>query len=117
MTSESVAPDDRIESIDAIRGLVLFGVLIVNLVTEFRVSIFQQFIGVSATSGLDFGVERLVSLGIEAKAFCLFAVLFGVGLAIQFERLVPRGRPMYWLARRLAALLVFGIVHLLFIWN
>jgi uncharacterized protein len=33
-----------LESIDIIRGIALFGVLMVNLVTEFRVSIFQQFL-------------------------------------------------------------------------
>ena len=35
------APRERIESIDAIRGIALFGVLMVNLLTEFRVSIFH----------------------------------------------------------------------------
>ena len=113
-----MVPDDRIESIDAIRGVALFGVLIVNLVTEFRVSIFQQFLGSSAARvDADLVVERIVSLGIESKAFCLFALIFGVGLAIQFERLSSVGRPLYWLARRLAVLLAFGLIHLLFVWN
>src|SRR5437868_5953036 len=114
----AVAPDDRIESIDIVRGLALFGVLIVNLVTEFRVSIFQQFLPMSPSLAVrDRVVERIVALGFEAKAFCLFALLFGVGLAIQFDRLGKRGRPRYWLARRLVILLVFGLVHLLLIWN
>lgn len=113
-----VAPPDRIESIDAVRGVALFGVLIVNLVTEFRVSIFQQLLGPgSPGGGADLMVERIVALGFQSKAFCLFALLFGVGLAIQFERLSVAGRPLYWLARRLAVLLAFGLVHLLFIWN
>ena len=114
----AVPPDDRIEAIDAIRGLALFGVLIVNLVNGFRVSIFQQFL-VDGSAPVDFDVvvERIVSLGFELKAFCLFALLFGVGLAIQFERLSSLGRPLYWLARRLGVLLAFGLVHLLFVWN
>jgi uncharacterized protein len=112
-----VAPSDRIEPIDAIRGVALFGVLIVNLVTEFRVSIFQQLLPGPSGVGSDFMVERVVALGFQSKAFCLFALLFGVGLAIQFERLSVAGRPLYWLARRLAVLFAFGLVHLLFIWN
>jgi uncharacterized protein len=112
-----VAPRDRIEAIDAVRGVALFGVLIVNLVTEFRVSIFQQLLPGPSGVGSDFMVERVVALGFQSKAFCLFALLFGVGLAIQFERLSVAGRPLYWLARRLAALLGFGVIHLLFIWN
>jgi len=51
------------------------------------------------------------------KAFALFSLLFGVGLAMQFDRFSAGGRPLYWLARRLAVLLLFGLVHLLFIWN
>ena len=30
--------------LDILRGLALFGVLLVNLIGEFRVSIFQQFL-------------------------------------------------------------------------
>ena len=114
----AVAPDDRIESIDVVRGVALFGVLIVNLITGFRVSIFQQFSGTtSAEANADHVVERIVSLAFEFKAICLFALLFGLGLAIQFDRLGQHGRPLYWLFRRLAVLLAFGLIHLLLIWN
>lgn len=114
----ALAPGERIEWIDAVRGIALFGVLIVNLVTEFRVSIFQQFLeSRPAATRLDAFVESAVSLGLESKAFCLFALLFGIGLAMQFERLSRTGRPLYWLLRRLVALLALGLVHLLFIWN
>ena len=114
----AVAPDDRIESIDVVRGAALFGVLIVNLLTGFRVSIFQQFLGADSDHvDADRVVERIVSLGFESKAFCLFALLFGVSLAIQFDRLSGTGRPLYWLARRLVVLLAFGLVHLLLVWN
>jgi len=114
----AVAPDERIESLDVVRGIALFGVLIVNLITEFRVSIFQQFLGTTSAQGsLDHFVERIVSLGFEAKAFCLFSLLFGVGLAIQYDRLSRHGSPLYWLFRRLVVLLAFGLLHLLLIWN
>jgi uncharacterized protein len=109
----AAAPEERIESIDAIRGIALFGVLMVNLMTEFRVSIFAQFLP-TGTNGL---VERAVVIALEQKAFCLFSLLFGVGLAMQFERLSATGRPLYWLCRRLAVLLVLGLLHLLMVWN
>jgi len=112
----SAVPAERIESLDAIRGVALFGVLTVNLVTEFRVSLFQQFLP-SAATGADLFVAHAVSLVLEQKAFSLFALIFGVGLGIQYERLSATGRPLFWLARRLAVLLVFGLVHLLFVWN
>lgn len=54
---------------------------------------------------------------LDMKAFCLFSILFGLGLAMQFERFSRGRRPFYFLARRLMALLVFGTMHLFLIWN
>src|SRR4051812_49554654 len=87
----------------------------VNLVTEFRVSIFQQLLPGPSGVGSDFMVERVIALGFQSKAFCLFALLFGVGLAVQFERLSIAGRPLYWLARRPALLLPLRVLYPLFL--
>jgi uncharacterized protein len=51
------------------------------------------------------------------KAFSLFSLLFGVGLAIQFERLQTRSDRVVLLLRRMAVLLLFGLIHLFLIWN
>ena len=51
------------------------------------------------------------------KAFALFSLLFGAGLAIQFERLANSERRALLLVRRLAVLLAFGLIHLCLIWN
>ena len=118
VTPAAVSPEERLESIDVLRGIALFGVLVVNLIGEFRVSIFQQFLPMNGpTSMPDRMVETFISMVLEMKAFALFSFLFGVGLAVQFERLSIRGRAYYWLSRRLLVLLVFGLLHLLFIWN
>ncbi|WP_046971777.1 DUF418 domain-containing protein [Dyella japonica] len=113
-----VRPERRLVVIDVLRGAALFGVLCVNLINEFRVSIFQQFLP-AATDGswLDHAVQAMVSIGMELKAFALFSLLFGVGLAIQFERLAATSRRLPLLTRRLLVLLGFGLIHLCFIWN
>jgi uncharacterized protein len=117
-TPSAVPPGERLASLDILRGVALFGVMAVNLVTEFRVSIFRQFLPIERPlPPLDSGVEAFVSLALEMKAFALFSLLFGVGLAMQFDRLSRGGRPLYWLARRLAVLLLLGLTHLLLIWN
>ena len=114
----SATQRERLVALDILRGLALFGVLLVNLIGEFRVSIFQQFLPVQTAAALpDRIVEVFVSLVLAMKAFAIFSFLFGVGLAVLFERLSRRGRPLYWLTRRLVVLLLFGLVHLLFIWN
>jgi uncharacterized protein len=66
---------------------------------------------------MDRFLDAFVSYALDMKAFALFSLLFGIGLAIQFDRLARRERPLYWLRRRLLVLLGFGLFHLLFIWN
>jgi uncharacterized protein len=114
----ATADHRRLESIDILRGLALFGVLAVNLVTEFRVSIFEQFLPKAREPDLiNRAVIWFVHNALELKAFALFSFLFGVGMAMQFERLSNTGRPLYLLTRRLLVLLSFGLIHLLLIWN
>lgn len=113
-----IRPDHRIAVIDVLRGVALFGVLSVNLITEFRVSLFRQFLPPTMDgSRLDHIVDAIVSVGMESKAFALYSLLFGIGLAIQFERLAANTQRLSLLVRRLLVLLGFGILHLCFIWN
>ena len=82
-----------------------------HLVFEFRVSIFEQFLPVGdLASPLDRTIATFLREAIELKAFALFSLLFGVGLAIQFDRLAGKPRAVL-LLRRLLALLAFGIIH------
>jgi len=116
--SAPVNPSERIDAIDALRGLTLFGVLAINITMIFRVSIFEQFLPPAATtSALDRAILAFLMAAIEMKAFALFSLLFGVGLAIQFERLAANPRRALLLSRRLTVLLAIGLIHLLLIWN
>src|SRR3954454_17330366 len=108
----------RIEAVDILRGLALFGILAINLDTEFRVTFFEQFFAPPApTSPFDRCIAAFLKIAVEFKAFSLFCLLFGMGLAMQFEHLALRSDRMILLVRRLLALLAFGIVHLTLIWN
>ena len=100
--SGPVNPSDRVYSIDALRGVALLGVLAMNLVMEFRVSIFERFLPAGRpASPLDRAVETVLMLAVDLKAFALFSLLFGVGLAIQFEHLSASPRRALLLFRRL----------------
>jgi uncharacterized protein len=113
-----VSPSDRIDSIDVLRGIALLGVLAINLVMEFRVSIFEQFLPVGrAASPIDRAVETVLMMAVDMKAFALFSLLFGAGLAMQFERLSASPRRTLLLFRRLIVLLGLGLLHLSLIWN
>ncbi|MGY8662985.1 DUF418 domain-containing protein [Bradyrhizobium sp. UFLA05-109] len=117
IASAPTDPSHRVGAIDALRGLALFGVLLINLETEFRVSIFRQLFPSNPDPTLDGAVDAALALFVDMKAFALFSFLFGVGLAIQFDRLDTSPRRTRLLVRRLLVLLLFGVVHLVLIWN
>lgn len=116
-----VAAVERAIALDALRGIALFGVLMVNLVEVFRVSIFAQFVprvGPPRGTVGDHVVASIVTNGLESKAFILLSLLFGVGLAAQQEHVRARGaRFGAHVGRRLGALLAIGLAHLFLIWN
>ena len=113
-----ISPAERIDAIDVLRGIALLGVLAMNVVTEFRVSIFERFLPQKPpASPIDSAVETILMLAVDLKALALFSLLFGAGLAIQFERLAKSERRTSLLVRRLAVLLAFGLIHLCLIWN
>jgi len=114
------SPSERIDAIDVLRGLALLGVVAINAVTIFRVSIFQPFLFPEPSlsfSSIDSAVETILTQAVELKALALFSLLFGAGLAIQFDRLAENERRALLLVRRLAVLLAFGLIHLCLIWN
>jgi uncharacterized protein len=113
-----ISPAERIDAIDVLRGVALLGVLAINVVTIFRVSIFERFLPQNAlASPIDSVVETILMLAVDLKALALFSLLFGTGLAIQFERLATSERRTSLLLRRLVVLLGFGLIHLCLIWN
>jgi uncharacterized protein len=113
----STPVEERLLALDILRGIALFGVMAINVVFEFRVSIFEQLLrSYESTSPLDGMIRTFLERAVELKAFALFSLLFGVGLAIQFDRL-PQIRRATLLLRRLLVLLAFGLIHLTLIWD
>jgi len=90
----------------------------INVTTVFRVSIFERFLpdGLDGT-WLDRALYSILMVGIDLKAFALFSLLFGIGLAIQYDHLSASSRRTALLVRRLAFLMLVGAAHLILIWN
>ena len=111
--------NERVRSIDIIRGLALVGVLIVNILSDFRVPLLEHIRRPFVEPG---GADRLVQFltagALEFKAFTIFSFLFGVGIAIQIERAATRNiNVRSFLLRRLSWLFVLGTAHLFLVWN
>lgn len=112
-------PAERYAHIDILRGLALFGVLIVNLETLFRVPLLEQILGPHAETGwANQIVNLLVARLLEFKAVTIFSFLFGAGIAMQAERFAsPVMSARGFLSRRLGWLFLLGVAHLFLIWN
>ena len=117
MTMSPVAPGERIDVLDALRGAALFGIIAANmrgfngpLADYFR----HTLMWTDPTSRV---AQAFVNVFIQGKFITLFAFMFGIGFAIQMERADRRGATsrMFYV-RRLAVLLLFGIVHFVFVW-
>ncbi len=114
-----VVESERFTVLDLVRGLALFGVLLVNLLYFFRVSLFDHILRFHSHPGLlNHAVDYVVAELIEFKAFDLFSLTFGIGIGIQAERAMRNGvGAELFLLRRLSILLAFGLAHLLLISN
>lgn len=113
-----VGADQRIETLDVLRGFALLGILLMNM-EAFVGPIYEAMSGVNPRySGLDRTVDALVYLLVQGKFYTLFALLFGMGFALMAQRAAAARRPFagFWWRRELA-LLGIGLVHALLLWS
>lgn len=116
MKLQPVALNERIEAIDLMRGFSLLGILIINML-----AFHSPFSYIDPYTWFDGEGNQtmftIIDIFIQASFYPLFAMLFGYGLAMQFMRSQKKQQPFMPLAvKRLAVLLVFGILHAFLIW-
>ncbi|MCS7066606.1 MAG: DUF418 domain-containing protein [Fimbriimonadales bacterium] len=107
----------RLKAVDALRGVALLGILLVNLI-HFKSPV-QYGIGFSGqVHSLDGWALRLIGWLFEGKFYPIFSFLFGLGFALQMMRLEERGAPFVSIyVRRLVVLALIGVLHAVFIWS
>lgn len=112
-----VAPDQRINALDILRGFALIGILLMNIEWFSRpISDIGGF-NYELTS-FDHGVGWLIRCFVEGKFYKLFALLFGMGFAVMLTQAMRKNRPFgAWFTRRMLVLFVFGILHMFFLWQ
>jgi uncharacterized protein len=110
-------PDsDRAVVLDILRGFALFGILLINI-TAFAFPGGPPGLAIVGTT-LDRLFLAAIILLVESKFFSLFSFLFGVGFAVQLQRAERGGdRFAFRYGRRLLALAVFGVAHIVFLWD
>ena len=103
----------RIQSIDALRGFALAGIVLVHMVEQFVGAPIPESAAVAMAPALiDQVVRGFIFVFFQGKFYLLFSFLFGVSFFLQMDRAAQkeqsfRGR-FVW---RLLILLLFGLAH------
>lgn len=106
----------RIQSLDALRGIAILGILIMNIYFH---GIFSLGYVPFAQSPLsDTVIDIFNAIFADGRFRTLFCILFGAGLAIQIQSCEKRGIDFKsFLKSRLNWLLIFGFIHGVFIFG
>jgi uncharacterized protein len=117
--AKPVSSSERLFSLDLIRGVALLGILIMNM-PGFATSFYSGLSGSDQwLNWWDEWTATLRNVLFSGKFNSMFSLLFGIGFTIQLERLLERrgaaGLGIY--LRRLAALFLFGAIHMLVFWT
>jgi len=108
---------NRIIQLDILRGFALLGIFVVNIEIMNCVFMNQDAFSQQWTSSLDRLMVRIQQLFFYGKFFPIFSLLFGIGISMQWMSLKRKGILIAFFYRRMGALFLFGIVHILFLWS
>jgi len=106
---------DRIQALDAVRGLAVGGILFANVLVFFGLI----FLAPDRAAALSNTTADHVALFLEhvlvdGKFYSVFSLLFGIGFGVQLSRGGDAALPRF--RRRLRILLGIGAIHAFLIW-
>jgi uncharacterized protein len=113
-----VGETHRIESLDILRGIAIFGILLVNMKSfsgpdsPIRALSYEYF-----DQSYNVWTNVLLEFFVQGNFITMFSFLFGFGIILMSERAAANNRsfvPVF--LRRQFVLLLFGAVHVLFFW-
>lgn len=105
---------ERIQSLDVMRGIVLFGILLMNINGMALAHAYGDPTVSGGATGWDLYTWITTNMLFEGTMRALFSLLFGAGMFILLDRLEKKGAgikaaDIYF--RRLMWLLLFGLIH------
>jgi uncharacterized protein len=108
---------DRILLLDTLRGLALFGILMVNMPLMFE-PVSSLLMGAKSDMPLHHVMaESVIKFFFEGKFYVIFSFLFGYGFWLFLNKATHNGSetvPIY--RKRLFYLLLFGLAHIALLW-
>jgi len=106
----------RVQSIDILRGIAILGILLMNIYFHGIMSL--GYVPFDITPQTDIWVDTFNAIFADGRFRTLFCILFGTGLAIQIKSCKKKGLNYQdFLKSRLNWLMIFGIIHGVFIFG
>jgi uncharacterized protein len=106
-----IKKSSRIDSVDALRGLALAGIMLLHNVEQFNYY-HQPDLEITWFKALDPYVWSALFLLFSGKSYAIFSMLFGFSFWVQFSRMQEKhydmGGRFVW---RMALLFSFGLIH------
>ncbi|WP_438316238.1 DUF418 domain-containing protein [Sporosarcina sp. FA9] len=116
MKLSPVTIEKRVETLDIMRGFALLGIFIANMLHFHSPYLYYDAFTWFTAPG-EIQTYKWIDIFVEASFYPIFAMLFGYGLNMQYEKAIANRSPFASVAsKRMGILLVFGLLHALFIW-
>jgi uncharacterized protein len=115
-----IQPGERMIGLDVIRGVAIFGILVVNMTFFSAPRAYQSTMDALKLwpGDLDAYVLWLINAFFAGKFYTMFSFLFGLGMYIFLDRAEQKGnRAVPLFLRRMSVLFLFGLIHALLIWS
>jgi uncharacterized protein len=114
----SVAPVTkaaRVESLDILRGVAVFGILMMNI-TAFGLlfAAYDNPLVEGGATGINLTVYKVISVGFEGTMRGIFSLLFGAGIVLLTERMEQAGAGIMAAEvhfRRMLWMMLAGVIH------
>ncbi len=114
-----VGSGERLVALDFIRGIAVLGILFANI-TAYAQPYTAYYWPPAIVGGMTVGDQAVwvfQFVFVDGKFRGLFTLLFGAGMMLFLERARRRGAGTGLQLRRLAWLLMFGLIHFFLIWR
>jgi uncharacterized protein len=106
-----VSDRERLKLIDALRGVALLGILLMNIPGFAMPDHFSDSFKSDPTN-VNFWLSAVISVGFEGKMRALFGMIFGAGVLLFVSKKEQAGRSVTALFyRRMLWLILFGLIH------
>ena len=106
-----VSQAQRLKLIDALRGVALLGILLMNI-PSFSMPGYYSESFKSNPADINFWISAVISVVFEGKMRALFGMIFGAGVLLFVSKKEQAGRSVTGLFyRRMFWLVLFGLIH------